>query len=44
MFNQTNELWEELYWESNTIVIGYSGWLVILTLITIRFKPRLLKL
>ena len=44
MSNQTNEVWEELYWENNTIVIGYSGWLVILTLITIRLKPRLLKL
>ena len=44
MSNQTNEVWEELYWENNTIVIGYSGWLVILTLITIRLKPRLLRL
>ena len=44
MSNQTNEVWEELYWENNTIIIGYSGWLVKLTLITIRLKPRLLKL
>ena len=43
MSNQTNEVWEELYWENNTVVIGYSGWLVILTLIVIRLKLRLLR-
>ena len=36
MSNQTNGVWEELYWENNTIIVGNSGWLVILTLIVIR--------
>ena len=44
MSNQTNEVWKEHCWENNTIVIRYSGWLVILTLITIKLKPRLLEL
>ena len=43
MSNQTNEIWEGLYWENNTILIGYSGWLVILILIIIRLKPKLLE-
>ena len=43
MSNQTNGIWEGLYLENNTIVVGYSGWLIILTLIIIRLKSKLLK-
>ena len=43
MSNQTNGVWEELYWENNTIIVGKSGWLVILTLIVIRLTLRLLR-
>ena len=42
MSNQTNGLWKGLYWESNTIIIGNSGWLAILTLILIRLILRIL--
>ena len=42
MSNQTNGVWEELYWENNTIVVGNSGWLVILTLIVIRLTLKIL--
>ena len=44
MSNQTNGIWEGLYLGNNIIAIGYSGWLIILTLIIIRLKPKLLKL
>ena len=44
MSNQTNGIWGGLYLENNTIVIGYSGWLIILTLIIIRLRSKLLKL
>ena len=43
MSNQTNEVWEELYWENKTIIVGNSGWLVILTLIVIRLTLKLLR-
>ena len=42
MSNQTNGVWEELYWESNTLIIGNSGWLAILTLIVIRLTLKIL--
>ena len=42
MFNQTNGVWKELYWKSNTIMIGNSGWLAILTLIVIRLTLKIL--
>ena len=44
MSNQTNGIWEGLYWERDIILIGYSGWLIIFTLIIIRLKPKLLEL
>ena len=43
MSNQTNGVWEELYWENNTIVVRNSGWLVILTLIVIRLTLKILR-
>ena len=43
MSNQTNGLWKGLYWESNTIIIGNSGWLATLTLIVIRLILRILQ-
>ena len=43
MSNQTNEVWEEFYWENNTIIVGNSVWLVILTLIVIRLTLKLLR-
>ena len=43
MSNQTNGVWEELYWESNTFIIGNSRWLAILTLIVIRLTLKILR-
>ena len=43
MSNQTNGVWEELYSESNTIIIGNSRWLAILTLIVIRLTLKILR-
>ena len=43
MSNQTNGVWEGLYWENNTIVVGNSGWLVILTLIVMRLTLKILR-
>ena len=43
MSNQTNGVWEELYWENNTIVVGNSGWLVTLTLTVIRLPLKILR-
>ena len=44
MFNETDTHLNNPYWNTNTVLIGSSRWLVIITVLAIRFRSKLWEL
>ena len=44
MFNETDTHLSNPYWNINTVLVGSSGWLVIITILAIRFRSKLLRI
>ena len=44
MFNETDIHLSNPYWNINTVLVGSSGWLVIITILAIRFRTKLWEL
>ena len=44
MFNETDTHLSNPYWNINIVLVGSSGWLVIITILAIRFRPKLWEL